>query len=232
MGRQPPPEYVARADAAKELKVSVNTLTRLVRRGLLVPHYFEGHKQQFFLKSDLHLAQLAGGARSVDIRQVNATALMALSAAHRAETRLAEVFSAMGLDVVPLHRDAPSVLALYEEVKKIPSVSEVRDPEWLKYWGGVFFSMDEVYLELVQQLTGDDEPWKVFHDFCSNVTRIVIQENEVALYMAWNRFQAGRNHLRHVSYMHCRRRRGRRIADTVFDGAAPAVNELYSLLHH
>jgi hypothetical protein len=231
MGRQPPVGYLTRAETAKELHVSKSTLAHMVRKGLLIPQYFNGNGQ-FFLLGDLQALQLATNSREPDARQSHATALMALSAARRADQRVEELFGLMGLDVVALQRDPESVWQLYAEVHKSFRPGDVKNVVFLRYWGGTFFSMEEAYLELVEHVTGDVEPWKVFHDFALRVTQVIIEEDESALYVASKYFQAGRAHLRYVSYLHCRRRHGRRIADAVFEGAQTAVQELQAILRY
>ena len=222
-----------RQETAKALDLSLSGLQQLVKRGALIPHYFLDRKnrQQFFRVSDIQALKTVGGERDGDIRQVKALALMALSSARRSETRLDEVYASLGVRLTPLLRDVDSVKALYESAKVEPTRADVRDPVWLSYWGGVFFSMDDVYLSLTQEVIGDTEPWKVFMDFGSKAVRLTIAENEPALYFADKLFQSGRRHLHHVSYLYCRRLHGRKIANVTFDGTATAVSELYAILH-
>jgi hypothetical protein len=107
----------------------------------------------------------------------------------------------------------------------------------VRFWGGAFFSMDEVYFELVQRVMGDDEPWKRFMDFASVVTRAALGDGAEAvraseeLRLAYKYFQGGARHLWYIGYMYCRRSYGRRIADVVFDGSHSAVDELMAILH-
>lgn len=231
MGRQPDEEYVGRAEAAKLLELSLGGLDLLVKRGTLIPQYRTKPRGQFFRLADLQAVRTARGGKDTDFRQVKALALMALSAARRAEARLDEIFAAMGIDVQPLPRDEASVRGLYEEMQQDPTLKDLHTPERLRYWGGCFFGMDEVYLELVTQVTGDDEPWKVFMDFGSRVARLLLEEDVPALYLAAKFFQGGRAHVRYVGYMHCRNRKGQDLAEQVFGENKGAVNELYHLLH-
>ena len=230
MGSQPSNEYVSRVEALRLLDLTGKGLQALVQRGAIVPKYLPPKNRQFFLRTDVQ-ALLSTRGGSTDMNQVKGLALMALSAARRAEQRLDEVFAHLGLGITPLQRDADAVRKLYEEAKKTPTLSELKDPHFLRYIGGTFFAMDEVYLELVEHVTGDDEPWKVFMDFGNRVTRLLLDEEEPAVFLAGKFFQAGRSHLRHVSYLQCRRMKGRRVAEVVFDGGATAVEELVALLH-
>lgn len=231
MGRELPAEYLSRTDAARTLGVTTRTLTNMVRRGVLTPKYLDRQKAQVFLKIEVRAVLAAQEGARVNVREVKALALAALSTARRAEARLEAVYAHLGIDVVPLDRDPASVRHLYNETRQAITRNQLYSPDWLRFWSGVFFGIDDTYLELVATLTGDTQPWKTFYDFSSAVMREVYAENDSVLTSATHRFQMARTHLRQVCYLYCRRKTTPEVADVVFDGRASAVDELWALLH-
>jgi predicted DNA-binding transcriptional regulator AlpA len=227
MGRQPPSDYVDKVEAAKTLGVSVRTLDNMIHKNMIVPHSFAGSRKVVFLRSDVSALMQATGDGGLDLAQVKALALAALSTSRRNEQRMVELYAHLGMELLPLARDTHSVRSLYEEVKLGVEPSSVHDADWLQFWTNTFFSMDEVYLELVTHLTGDVEPWLVFHDLANAILR---ELDSYGLTRPVRIFRASRNHLRHVSYMHCRRVKGVETAGIVFDGRARAVDELNALI--
>ena len=225
-------EYLARRNAEKLLGVSDGTLYHYAKQGLIRPHYFEDHPlRPFYRRSDLLILKRSLGQKTASLWEVESLALMALSSAQRAERRL-ETFSAnLGLDIVHIGRDEESIRHLRREATKGFDHEELEDANWLRHWGNCFFSMDEIYLELTERLLGIDEPWKLYLDFASDITRELLTGKYEPRPTAAKFFQAGRSHLRHVSYMYCRRVNGRIVAGVVFDGRASAVDELSALLN-
>ena len=232
MGRQAPEEYVTRAEAAEALGVTERSLYNMVKRGILIPRHFkEDWRRTLFLHADVEqLVLTLRGDKSPDLQQVKALALQALSTARRSEQRLSDIFEHLGLDIPPMPRDESFVRALYADAKNGFYPSTVTNAEWLKFWSDMFFGMDEVYFELVTLLTGDDEPWKVFLDFSGEVLREMHKRDEDIPAGPKRLFRASREHLRHVGYMHCRRSVSAKIAHTVFDGRASAIDELEAII--
>ncbi len=226
MGRQPPGDYVDKSEAAKLLGVSVRTVDNMIHKNVVVPHSFTGSRKAVFLRADI-LALLRASSDGLDLMQVKSLALAALSTSRRNEQRMVELYEHLGMELLPLARDAHSVRALYEEARLGVEPSRVHDADWLQCWTNAFFSMDEVYLELVTHLTGDVEPWVVFHDFANGILN---ELDSYGLARPVRIFRASRNHLRHVSYMHCRRTKGAEAAGIVFDGRVRAVDELNALI--
>jgi excisionase family DNA binding protein len=226
MGRQPPDDYIDRTEAARILGVSVRTLDTWVHKNLIVPHSFTGNKVRF-LRSDVFSLLQAGGDRHFDLAQVKTLALAALATARRNEQRMVELYAHLGMEILPLPRDEHSIRALYADVRLGVEPTRVHDTDWLQFWINAFFAIDEVYLELVTHLTGDREPWKVFHDFANAILHELAKSTAGR---APRVFRASRDHLRYVSYMHCRRMQGPKAAGVVFDGRARAVDELNALI--
>jgi hypothetical protein len=229
--KQEPADYMFAAEAATELHVTKRTLYGMVQRSLLIPRHFKGIRGMHFLRSDVQQLQLTlHGEKSPDLQQVKSMALQALAMARRSEQRLTDILGHLGLDIPPMPRDEGFVRGLYTDAKEGFAPTAVTDIEWLKFWSDMFFGMDEVYLELVTLLTGDDEPWKVFFDFSSDVVRELHRRGDDIPESARRLFQAARSHLRHVGYMHCRRMMSAKVANIIFDGRVSAIDELEAVL--
>lgn len=232
MGRrspEPPPGFLDLNGAAKELNVSSFTVRSMVKRGVLVTHFFEQRRRPFFRVADLQEVQLAL-RDSTDLQEVKALALQALSAARRTEARQAEMHAKLGIDCVVLQRDASSLRMLYDEAQRDIEPGQLCDPNYVRYWGGCFFSMEEVYLELVGKAVGVEEPWRVYLDFARRLAEGLHTQRESGLRLAIEYFTAARRHLTNVAYLHCRRMGSARVGDVVFDGRATAVDELSAIL--
>jgi hypothetical protein len=231
MGRQPPADYIDGTETAKILGVHARTLSTMVRKNVIVPHSFQGNRKMFFLRSDVFaLLQARGEGNGGDFMQLKTLTLAALATARRNEQRMVELYAHLGMDILPLARDAYAVRMLYDEMRLGVEPLRARDPDWLQFWTNAFFAMDETYLELVTHLTGDKEPWKVFHDFANGILRELIVDGEATVGRPARVFRASRDHLRYVSYMHCRRMMGAEVAGVVFDGRARAVDELNAII--
>jgi hypothetical protein len=232
MGRQAQDDYISWAETGKELGVSPPTLRHLVREGILLPHHFKGsNRSGVFLLSEVQAVhQALGEEKNPDLRQVKGLALQALSAARRTETRLTDIAEQLGLDLPTIPRDDEFVRSLHEMSKMHFSPAMVTDSEWLKFWSDMFFSMDETYLELTALVAQDNEPWKCFIDFSSNVLRALHELREDVPLRAQRRFKAARDHLLHIGWSYCGSLHSTRIANVVFNGKAAAIDELEAIL--
>lgn len=236
MGREPLGEYVGRKEAARLLGINVRTVTLWTRQGLLSPRLLGDKRELRYRRDELQMLRLARADKNTDVWQVKALALQALATARATELRLMEVFDHLGLNAVALDRDPESIRRLYDELEHDLAHSDLRDPSWMRLWGGRFFAMDEVYLELVEDTCRSDEPWKRFMDFSNAVLRAAPKVADAIaasteLQLAYKYFEAGSRHLWYLGYMLCRRIYGRCVADTVFDGSRSAIDELMAILH-
>jgi len=222
-------ETMTADEVCDELKISKSMLKGMADNGQLVPCFMQRQKL-IFRKSEV-MALRAARAEGINLYQTYSIALAGLSTARRAEDRVSYLMSMMGLEAPILPRDRSSVESLRSELEKEIDVGDVKKPEFLKNWGGIFFSIDEVYLELMAHVTGDPEPWRPFHNFGVKILRAIIYADDLNVYRASAYFRAARDHLNYVCYLHCRQMYGRKIANTLFTRKTPAVDEIYALLH-
>lgn len=163
-------------------------------------------------------------------------ALQALSSARIAEQRITDLMVQLGMTAPVLPRDPGSVLVLLDDMMRPVEYIHAASPDYVRYWGGVFYGLDESYLEAVGLLLEDKEPWRVFCDFANRLLQMLGTKVYEAvrrssdLQLAAKYFIAARNHLLHAAYFLCRRLHGGNIADGVFGGKKPsAVSEIYTL---
>lgn len=230
-------EYVTKPQAAKMLNVTVRTLDKWVQQRLLHPHVLDqkarqGNRPHYFLRSDIRALMHARACKTADTWQIYGLALQALSTARQTDRRLTALFEHLGLNITPLDRDPDSVRALYESARRGFVTADLTNADWFTFWGGAFFSIDEIYLELVQQATADNEPWKVFLDFANSVTRELCRVGvEAPFKQPVLRFETGKRNLLYVSFMFCQRLYGIEAARFLFANRPSAVDELMAILH-
>lgn len=212
-------EYLGKNEAAKLLEVPPTTLMELVRQGIVVPEYDEDggllfSKRDILLTRESHL-----GARDMPVWEIASIAQQALATARVSQQRLCDLQDLLGLNHVALDRGEETLYALWEGAMRPLHPKRLASPQWVRYWAGVFFAFDEVYLRLIGKYTASKEPWKHFYDFSSRVLHAKpLEEVEVspALRHAYLYFEGARKHLLMVSYYYCRNKHGKRVAEKVF----------------
>ena len=168
---------------------------------------------------------------------VRIMATQALSAGQRAERLVIELMSKLGMDPVALPRDIGSVVGLLNDMLKPIDRRHVVSPEYIRYWAGVFFGVDETYLEAIALILDDREPWLFFTFFSNKLTRALLLDSAEALarsqelQLAEKHLAAARVHLWHVCYTLCRRRYGPKTAESVFGNKKSAASEVDAFLN-
>lgn len=173
---------------------------------------------------------------SSDLRYI---ATRALAGVERMEERTSQIMHFLGMSSPRLPVDVNSQLLLLETLTLPVEYPRVTSPAYIRYWAGVFFGMNETYLESIGALLGTREPWRPFILFANKLTRklhksgatALLQSQELA--MAERYLSASFSHLWYVSYMLCRRRHGQNVAGEAFGEKPSAVNEIVAvaLLH-
>jgi hypothetical protein len=163
--------------------------------------------------------------------------LLALSGVRRHDRLIAQIMRFLGMNAPIPARDIPSILILLEELARPIELRHV-NVDYVRYWGGVLFSTDETYLELVGLLLKTKEPWKLFCDFANQLTRVLtcdaterIRRSE-AMNAAAQYFYNARAQFWHVSYMLCHRTLGHRTAENVFGAKPNPVDEVFTNILH
>jgi hypothetical protein len=165
--------------------------------------------------------------------------MRALAGVERMEERTSQIMHFLGMSAPRLPIDLNSVLLLLESLTLPVEYPRVTSPEYIRYWAGVFFSLNETYLEAVGNLLNSKEPWRPFIVFANRLTRKLHKSGATALArsaelaMAERYLSAGSAHLWYISYMLCRRLHGHDIAGEAFGEKPSAVSEIVAvaLLH-
>jgi hypothetical protein len=163
--------------------------------------------------------------------------LLALSLGRRNAKINAQIMSFLGMTAPQPARDIPSILILLEELARPIELRHV-NVDYVRYWGGVLFSTDETYLELVGLLLKTKEPWKLFCDFANALTRVLtcdaserVRRSET-MNAAAQYFYNARSQFWHVSYMLCKRTLGYNTAEGVFGPKPGPVDEVFANIIH
>jgi hypothetical protein len=106
--------------------------------------------------------------------------MQALSAAQVAEQRVTALMTQLGLNASGLPRDEPSIRILLDDIQRPIAYELLVDAKYIRYCGGVFFGMDETYLESIGLLIKSKEPWKPFCDFANRLTSTLHREGAEA----------------------------------------------------
>jgi hypothetical protein len=150
------------------------------------------------------------------------------------EERTSQIMHYLGMSAPMLPRDVDNILALTESLTQPIEYPHVTNPQYIRYWGGVFFAMDETYLELLGGLLHCKDPWRLFINFGNRLTRKLFQSgghalmHSTELQLAEKYLCAARSHLWYISYMLCRRALGYETAMDVFGEKPSAVNEIHA----
>lgn len=161
------------------------------------------------------------------------------SAMQKVEERNSQIMHFLGMSAPRLPRDVTAVLLMVETLMKPIDYHQVVSADYIRYWAGVFFGVNDEYLRAVGLLLESKEPWRLFIDFANRLERklvtsggaALLRSNELA--MAERYLNAASSHLWYVSYIHCLRRHGHYIAGEVFGERPSAVKEMVAvaLLH-
>lgn len=225
--------HLNKKQAIRRLGVSRNVFWELQRDGVLRPHRIKGKLAPVFLAVEVDVVREA--IEKVEHAPWKAIALskQALSAVRILENRVAAIQDKLGISHVVLERDEDSIHQVIVDILREPGGAEIGRPDWVRYWGAVFFAIDDLYLDLVGQYMNEEEPWKPFHDFSTNVLRnrpvdtIQVWEE---LRHAYNFFQAGRQNLIYAAYIYCHRNKDRETAKALFDRKANPIEAVIDAL--
>jgi hypothetical protein len=227
-----PTEYIRVHDAARLIGVTVHTVYRLTKQGLLRP-VWRG-RRKFYEQADVAAFAKIYNSK-VDWSNVASLAMRAFIKADAAERKLAELSDLLGIGFFQLSTDDTDVRDFYTD-----ALRRVTYPPTLQAADAMLFAkkclgITEEYLQLVARLTDEgDEPWRPFldalHYLCINAPRQHFTQ-DMELAAAYGYLEAARRHMRSLSYFYVHRVCGRSIAATAFNGerdyAEPIVRALF-----
>lgn len=213
-----PTDLVNRREAARMMHVHPRTIDNFIQQGLL-KQVFRGRYGLFARTDVVALATLFNAKQ--DLASVANLALRAVIKAEAAEKRVRQMAELFGLDTTPIETDEESVLSLYEQVKKGLEKDAPVNPVTVMTLAKKFQAISEEYLQLVENYTCDDEPWRPFMDYarylCEHVPHSYL-DADPELKAAYGYIEAARRSLRSVSYFYVHMRHGKEEANRIFLG--------------
>jgi hypothetical protein len=224
-GSRPQEQLVPIAEAAKLVGMTERTLHSMTERGVLEAIHPEKRGPKHFRMHDISaLAELR--LKKMDLPTIADLAMQAYVTARANSRRVDDLYYLLGFDSPVLGTTEEEVIALYIRAQEAGACTRDLPAESVHEWAGIFYAVDEAYLELVLRHTGSDEPWKVFVDlantFLSEMPTDSFSTNP-PLKSAYAYLSIARTNLRTASYYFCRHRFGIATAGKVFrnDAADP-----------
>jgi len=225
-----PGELVSWRQTAKMLGVTTRTVANLSKQGMLKP-VWKGRKR-FYLRSDV-TALLTIFNGKTDFASMANLAIRAFVKAEMVEKKLEELLNILGFSSHSLDTDEASVTAFYEQAKRGLRREHQTMPQQVMLLAKKLLALSEEFLRLVEQYTGEAEPWKVFldlaHSTCMRAPReLFTYDYELA--SAYGYLDAARRHMRSLSYFYVRIQHGVETATRAFVGdnhLDPVMSVLY-----
>lgn len=222
-------------EAARLVGVSRKHLQRLVRQGMLRPHYERErglNAPMAFDKEELAALIEVREADSFDVRRVASTATQALAIARQLERRVSLLERALGRRVWPLPLEEDFVVALYSRALHEQDTPR-NDIDGVMDWARTFIAIGDEFLDVLEAYTGDESCWRPFVDI-GQVMVINAPYDQLAydveLKVAYSYLEVGRRNLRDAAFMYTRNRFGSHIANERFNSADECHLDILSLL--
>jgi len=217
-GSRPQEQLVPLGQAAKIVGMTERTLHSMAERGVLEAFHPQKRGPKHFKMHDLSaLAELR--LKKMDLPTIADMAMQAYVTARANARRVDDLYYLLGFDTPTLGTTEEEVVSLYVRAQDAIECTETMPAETVHEWAGIFYAIDEPYLELVQLHTASDEPWGAFTElanaFFSRMPTDSFSTNP-PLKSAYAYLSIARTNLRTVSYYFCRHRFGMAIASKVF----------------
>jgi hypothetical protein len=220
MGRKTQTEdLVPKDEAARILKVSVRTIERMAKQGVL-----EVVGDGLFRLSDLSaVSEVLIDEGRFNIANLTHAVMKANVVARRAERGLEHINTLLGIDLPSLPMEQNDVIDLYLKADRMALVKleELSAAEVLG-WARTFLAITEEFLDLVSVYTSSQEPWRVFMELAKKLSMAAPKARFVAerdLAAAYGYLDLARRNLRQVAYFHVRTKKGKRFADRLLPDA-------------
>ena len=208
---------ITATEAAEILGVSVAQVHVVHRNGLLEALHPPGTRKnnltgKLFRRDDVVILRDAreqtAGASTARLKQL---ALQAIVTSRRVEHRLAELTNYLGLEDHSLSLERDDVVALYTRMNELGQDHTMVVHEDLVPWSRQLLGVTAEFLGLVEQHTGDKEPWRVFMRAGKSLTLNCSAGSSARMYVD----HACAN-LRNVAYFYIRGVYGVRVANKMF----------------
>lgn len=219
-------------EAARMLNLVPTTLHKMASRGIIQPVYRNSGREKYFSQHDISaLAEII--ERKIDMASVADIAMQAYVTAKSNDRRLDDLYHLLGFRRPKLGTTESEVIALFIRTQDTVNDMEPEDAELVHEWAGIFYSVDEAYLNLVHLHTGIEEPWVVFLNLANAfVNQMPAHSFSVnpPLKSAYAYLAMSRDVLRSASYYYCRVRVGAKRANEAFRHVDDPIEDVIRLL--
>jgi hypothetical protein len=154
-------EYVDHKGAAELLQISIQGFRSIAAKGIFKSYRVDlPHAKRGYLKDEiLAYKEYRTDGKTTKIH-TNHLAIRALAMASRAEQVLNRIYGRLGFSFLVLAEEREAVMRLYCEMTEFLETTEVSEKD--EEVADQLLAINEGYLELVYQYTGDVEPWGLF----------------------------------------------------------------------
>lgn len=202
------------------LGVTISTLQVMVRKGMIQPDH---SSKRVTAASFFQLSEVAALAdlrfQRLDMPTLATMAMRALAISKSNEKRINQIADLLGLNSKTLSTEEADVVALHIEAQDL--LAEDRDlaPDEIRRWANIFYAVTEDYFRLVVHYTSTETPWEPFLGLAQKLSEGAPTEKFIFhkdLESAYGYLEAGRRHLRTVTYFYFRAKYGQRAANRSF----------------
>lgn len=214
-------------EAGELLSIAAEEVQQLLADGVLSDI---GTDKTRVAREDVESLQAFGlSTKEPTLEEVQRKALMAYARAYRLERVVEELLDFMGAGAHQLVRSPREIAYTHSTARMVARmVPSVQD---LRYWTEFFMRIDERYLRTTAEVTGDEEPWKVYLDLASHLVDC-LDPTHPGHQSLIARATLAKERLRQTSYFVCRELYGRELANRLFPEPRKLEQIMSTLLDH
>lgn len=207
--------YLTVEETAKQLAVHPSQIHAWNRAGWLEAHYPNGRLGgKRFRPEDIQDFQELRGLEKSGLRcKLPQLAMKAIVTSRRAERRIEEIANYLGLDAPALSPDKEDVVLMYMKLQSFCARPSIKDQQEAIEMAKSLLGITEEYLSLVEQYTGDKEPWQLYTEVAKALAGQCSPGTDARGFA-----EHARRNLRNVAYFYLRSTRGAREAGKIFPG--------------
>jgi excisionase family DNA binding protein len=211
-------EHLTIGETAKELGVSLSTVTRLVQRGVLIPVRCSSKRRiSRFRYEDIEGVKDYVG-KTLDLTDVAMLAKQASLSSRATERAVQRLMSVLGVDIPVLFLDEASARDLVRRAQNEMDFPGTQDVKNLMEWARTFYAMGEEHFHQLELFTEEPEPWKLFTELakklCTSISHLSIIDKEME--MTYGYLNMARRSMRDAAYFYLRTKYGQTRSDSAF----------------
>lgn len=219
------------AAVAELLDVTRRHLGHMIRQGYIRPVKAARHLSYLRFRPEDVNAVLDLRRHGTDFPKLAVIAAQARSLSLSNAAKLDKLCAFLGLENNRLRIDEDSIFMLHMKAHDTLelTLSDLRAGAVME-WASTFNAFDEAYLQLIEELTNDAQPWVVYIALANKMMEQQNTRSETNLRFAYACLDSSRRHLRHVSYFYVMNKSGERLANDLFIREA-VDDEIIAQLH-